>query len=206
MNISSNLAYLNHERFQLWDKDHQADSAHQAILSFKGDVYQGFDAESLKEEDLEYAQNHLRILSGLYGMLKPLDLIMPYRLEMGTKYAAQGYKNLYAYWKEQLRKDIITSIEESGNNELVNLASHEYFKALDLKGTNIRLINISFLDRKDDIYKMISFWAKKARGIMARYIAKRKINNAEELKLFNDEGYEYNEGLSEDSKFVFTRG
>jgi cytoplasmic iron level regulating protein YaaA (DUF328/UPF0246 family) len=192
-------------RFQTWTRPFNLDNAKQAVLAFKGDVYTGLDAETMDDEGLEFAQQHLRILSGLYGVLKPLDLIQPYRLEMGTQFANQKGKNLYKFWGGQLREEIETEASQSSDAILVNLASNEYFKALEAKKLNTRIITPVFKDMKNGQYKIISFYAKKARGLMSRYIIDHRINDPDQLKNFDSEGYRFSADLSAGDDWVFIR-
>lgn len=203
MKLSDKLSALNVARYQGWTPEHTQENARQALLAFKGDVYTGLDAASLSEADLEYAQSHLRILSGLYGLLKPLDLMQPYRLEMGTSLETDKGKTLYAYWGSAITDRINSELQSDG--VVVNLASNEYFKSVQPKKLNGRLITPVFKDQKNGQYKIISFWAKKARGLMARYIIDKRIEQPEQLKAFDYEGYRFNEAMSEGDTWVFTR-
>lgn len=203
MKLSDKLATLNVARYQSWSREHNTQNARPALLAFKGDVYTGLDAESLSESDLAFAQNHLRILSGLYGLLKPLDLMQPYRLEMGTSLETDRGKTLYAYWGASIT-DRLNS-ELASDDVVVNLASNEYFKSVQPKRLTGRLITPVFKDQKNGQYKIISFWAKKARGLMARYIIDQRIETPEQLKAFDYEGYVFNEAMSEGDTWVFTR-
>lgn len=205
MHISDALAELNYERFQNWRVPFPQETAKQAAWLFKGDVYQGLDAYSLDEAGVNYLQNHLRILSGLYGLLKPCDLMLPYRLEMGTAFANAKGKDLYAFWGNALTEQLNAELAEQGSQTLVNLASNEYFKAVKPKLLNARIITPIFKDWKNGQYKIISFYAKKARGLMARYAADQRIENPEELKYFNYEGYAFAPELSNETDWVFTR-
>jgi len=197
MDISPSLAYLNYERFQT-----------------NGDVYTGLNAASLSEKNIEETQNKLLILSGLYGVLKPLDLIQPYRLEMGTKLGYEEAKNLYSFWKEKVTEKVKKAVKSSGSNTLINLASNEYFKCIDTGILNSEIITPEFKDMKNGKYKIISFYAKKARGLMTRFIIENNIDDAEKLQAFDadgyhynpPDGYHYNPRLSKDSNPVFTRG
>ncbi len=204
MKLSDKLAGLNMARFQTWKTPFNLDNAKQAVLAFKGDVYSGLDAETMDEAGLDFAQQHLRILSGLYGVLKPLDLIQPYRLEMGTQFANSKGKNLYQFWGGQLREAIEHEASQSGA-VLVNLASNEYFKALEAKKLNTRIITPVFKDAKNGQYKIISFYAKKARGLMSRYIIDHRINDPEQLKSFDSEGYRFSAEMSSGDDWVFIR-
>ncbi|AZQ62707.1 peroxide stress protein YaaA [Flammeovirga pectinis] len=203
MSISPKLADLNKERFDVWEKDFNKEVARQALYAFKGDVYIGLDAYTLTPDQQEFTQDHLRILSGLYGVLKPMDLMQPYRLEMGTKWGIEGNTNLYSFWKDTVTTSLNAELEE--NEVLINLASNEYFKAVDKKALKARIITPVFKDFKNDKYKVISFFAKKARGMMVRYIIDQKLSNPEDIKGFNTEGYSFNEELSKGDEWVFTR-
>ena len=205
MKISDKLARLNLMRYQSWQPPFNPDNAKQAVLAFKGDVYTGLDADSLNETGLNFAQQHLRILSGLYGVLKPLDLIQPYRLEMGTKLENSRGKNLYQFWGNRLRKSL-ESESELSDKILVNLASNEYFKAVEAKKLNTQIITPIFKDWKNGQYKLISFYAKKARGLMSRYIIDHQINDAERLKNFDSDGYCFSADMSKGDDWIFTRG
>ncbi|MCL4160779.1 UNVERIFIED_CONTAM: hypothetical protein GTU68_011350 [Idotea baltica] len=204
MKLSDNLAGLNMARFQTWKRPFDLANSKQAVLAFKGDVYSGLDADSLSEDALAFAQQHLRILSGLYGVLKPLDLIQAYRLEMGTSFANVKGKNLYQFWGSQLREAIETEAAQS-DAILVNLASNEYFKALEVKKLNTRVITPVFKDLKKGQYKIISFYAKKARGLMSRYIIEHRINDPEQLKVFDSDGYYFSDDMSKNDEWVFIR-
>jgi cytoplasmic iron level regulating protein YaaA (DUF328/UPF0246 family) len=205
MNISPKLAQLNFERFQQWQLPFTPDNARQALFTFKGEVFNGLDAGSLSEQDVGFAQNHLIILSGLYGTLRPLDLIQPYRLEMGIKASFAGSSNLYEFWKEIITKTLRKALNDQSDNLLINLASNEYFKSIDTKKLNARIITPEFKDFKNGTYKIITIYAKKARGMMIRFILQNRIVDPEKLKLFDSEGYYFNEELSKDDNFVFTR-
>jgi cytoplasmic iron level regulating protein YaaA (DUF328/UPF0246 family) len=206
MGISANLGQLNYERFQTWQQPFTPDNAKQAVLAFSGDVFQGLDASSLSEAKLLKLQSKLRILSGLYGVLKPLDLMQPYRLEMGTKLKVQRSADLYAFWKTKITPKIKVALEESGSKVLINLASNEYYKSIDTKKLGAEIITPQFKDYKNGKYKMISFFAKKARGLMTRFILENDINEIENLQAFDLDGYAYNPRLSAEGKPVFTRG
>lgn len=205
MHISEKLSELNYERFQDWTMPFPKDKAKQAAWLFKGDVYQGLDAYSLDDKGIEYIQNHLAILSGLYGLLKPCDDMLPYRLEMGTKFANKKGKDLYTFWGSQITKQINKLLAEQQSKTLVNLASNEYFKSVKKKELNGRIITPIFKDWKNGQYKIISFYAKKARGLMARYAADNQIENAEDLKYFDTDGYKFNPEISSETDWVFTR-
>jgi cytoplasmic iron level regulating protein YaaA (DUF328/UPF0246 family) len=202
MHISDNLANLNEERYKTFQKEFNLDNSKQALLAFKGDVYTKIDVDNYSEEDFAFAQDHLRILSGLYGLLKPLDLIQPYRLEMGIKMETKKGKNLYEYWDKKIAKAIDTV---AAKKTIINLASQEYFKAVDLKTLKSPLITIHFKEHRNDKYQVVGFFAKQARGMMTNYAIKNKITDPEQLKTFNEEGYEFSESLSSKSDWVFIR-
>jgi len=202
MSISEKLANLNFDRFQEFSNEFNLNNAKQAILAFKGDVYNGIDAPSLTADDLDFAQENIRMLSGLYGVIRPLDLIQPYRLEMGTKLANPKGKNLYEFWGDGISK--VLNIDES--ETLINLASNEYFKGIDKKSLNANIIDIVFKENKNGKYKVIGIYAKRARGLMVNFIIKNRINNAEKLKEFNAEDYTFNTNISDEKTWVFTRG
>lgn len=204
MKLSDKLAGLNLGRFQSWATPFNADNAKQAVLAFNGDVYTGLDAATLDDAGFDYAQKHLRILSGLYGVLKPLDYMQPYRLEMGTKLGNREGKDLYAFWGEQL-KDSLEAEPELADKVLINLASNEYFKAVKAKQLDARIINPIFKDAKNSQYKIISFYAKKARGLMSRYIIDHKLTEPEQIKAFNVDGYYFSEAQSTGDDWVFLR-
>lgn len=205
MSISDTLANLNYNRNQDRALPFDMGNAKQAVLAFKGDVYQGLDADNLTIDDLKYAQNHLRILSGLYGLLRPLDLMQPYRLEMGTKLKVGNKKNLYEFWNGQITEAINESLKGQKEKVLVNLASNEYWKSVQPKKINAEIITPQFKDWKGDKYKMIAFFAKKARGLMSRYLIQNRIEKPEDIKGFDLEGYSYNDRLSKGNEWVFTR-
>lgn len=205
MGISPKLAELNADRFHSWHTPFTPDNAKQALLAFKGDVYLGLAAEEFNERDFTFAQKHLRILSGLYGVLKPLDLIQPYRLEMGTKIKNPGGGDLYDFWHDTLTKAISEELSGHRNKTLINLASIEYFKAVKPAQLPGQLITPAFKDYKNGTYKILSFFAKKARGSMAAYIIRNRITKPEDIKAFDVDGYRFNEDLSSESDWVFTR-
>jgi len=206
MEISPKLAELNHQRYLDFNTPFTNKNAKPAIMVFKGDVYQGLKAEELSEKELIYAQNHLNILSGLYGLLKPFDLIQPYRLEMGTSLVVTPTKkNLYQYWGETITNELNKNLAKSGTDLLVNLASQEYFKAVKPAKIKAKLVHCEFLDEKNGKFKTISFFAKKARGMMANYLIKNEVKKAEDLRGFNYEGYIYSPNLSKNDQFIFTR-
>lgn len=205
MKLSDKLAALNVARFGSWATPFTPDNAKQAVLAFKGDVYTGLDAEHFSEQDFEFAQQHLRILSGLYGLLKPLDLIQPYRLEMGTKFANSRGRNLYEFWDMQLTEALNRELSEEQTQVLINLASNEYFKAIKVKQLQAEIITPVFKDQKNGQYKIISFYAKKARGLMAAYIIQNRLTDPEQLKNFDTDGYYFSEEQSKDKEWVFLR-
>jgi uncharacterized protein len=205
MKLSDKLATLNFDRFQNFSTPFSPTNARAAVLAFQGDVYQGMDAASFSTADFNFAQKHLRILSGLYGVLRPLDLIQPYRLEMGTRFKNNAGTNLYQFWADQLNQQIQSEVDQQKQKVLINLASNEYFKAVKAKQLSCRIITPQFKDFKNGQYKMISFFAKKARGYMSRYIIQNKIENPEALKAFDLEGYYYDPKSSSENDWVFLR-
>ena len=205
MKLSDKLATLNFERYQAWQVPFPEEAAKPALYLFKGDVYQGLDASTLKPSGVQYAQRHLAILSGLYGLLRPMDRILPYRLEMGTKLANPAGKDLYAYWRGRITPLLNARLAESGSSELVNLASNEYWKAVDAKNVEGTIITPVFKDWKNGQYKVISFYAKKARGMMARWAIDHQLQDAEELKYFDRDGYGFAPEQSDETTWVFTR-
>ncbi len=205
MGVSEKIADLNHHRFMNWGTPFTLDNAKQSVLAFKGDVYTGLEAETLSADQLAFAQKHLRILSGLYGLLRPLDLMQPYRLEMGLKFANRGGANLYEFWGDTLTRAVNKQLRGSGSRVLVNLASNEYFKALQPGTLDAEIITPVFKDLKGGKYKIISFFAKKARGRMARFIIEKELNEPNGLKKFRADGYRYNKAESTARELVFTR-
>ncbi|NNJ91884.1 MAG: peroxide stress protein YaaA [Gammaproteobacteria bacterium] len=205
MHLSMNLAELNFERYYQWKKDYGKEDAKQCLLAFKGDVYAGMDAESFSAKDLDFAQSHLRILSGLYGLLRPLDLMMPYRLEMGTRLENARGKNLYEFWGDTITNAINKQLKAQKDDILINLASNEYFKSVKPKQVEGRIITPQFKENKNGTYKMIGIYAKKARGLMSRFILLNRLKNPEDVKGFDSEGYQFNEALSQGDQWVFTR-
>jgi len=201
MSLSEKLSKLNFDRFQAFKTPFSLDNAKQALLAFKGDVYNGINASSLSAKDLDFAQKNVRMLSGLYGVLRPLDLIQPYRLEMGTKLGNAQGKNLYDYWGSSI-SEVLNEDEEK---LIVNLASNEYFKAIDKNILKAQILDIVFKEKKNDTYKVIGIYAKRARGLMINYIIRNRLTDAEDLKDFSDEGYLYNQELSSDSTWVYVR-
>lgn len=205
MKISDKLAGLNAARFAEWHADFTPENARQAILAFKGDVYTGMQAETFSQADFEFAQSHLRILSGLYGILRPLDLMQPYRLEMGISLKNTRGKNLYEFWGDIITKQLNQALAQQKDQVLINLASDEYFKSVNTKKLDGQIIKPVFLDEKNGKYKVISFYAKKARGLMSRFIIQNKLTKTEQLSDFNLEGYQFDESQSKGNELVFTR-
>ena len=201
MMLSDKLSKLNFDRFQAFKTPFSLDNAKQALLAFKGDVYNGIDAPSLSLEDLNFAQNNVRMISGLYGVLRPLDLIQPYRLEMGTKLSNKNGSNLYDYWGNKISK----VLNDDEQDLIINLASNEYFKSIDIKILKAQMLDIVFKEKKNNTYKVIGIYAKRARGLMVNYIIRNRITEPKALKNFSDEGYQYDDMLSSDSSWVFTR-
>ena len=205
MKISDKLATLNQQRFQEFEFPFTPKNAKQALLVFNGDVYRDIDSENYDEDDLSFAQKHLRILSGLYGILRPLDLMQPYRLEMGTKLATEKGKNLYEFWGAQISELINAELESSPEPCLVNLASNEYFKSVDAKVLKARVLNIAFKENKSGTYKVVAIYAKRARGMMVDFVIRNRIENPELMKGFDRDGYEFNSELSSEDEWVFCR-
>ncbi|WP_454255940.1 peroxide stress protein YaaA [Pseudomonas sp. Marseille-Q8238] len=205
MHLSDKLSALNVARYDSWQRPFNPSNAKQALLAFKGDVYTGLNAEDFAEADFDFAQQHLRMLSGLYGLLRPLDLMQPYRLEMGTKLSNVHGKDLYAFWGERISGWLNQALAEQGDNILLNLASNEYFSSVKRKALNARVIDTEFKDLKNGQYKIISFYAKKARGLMARYVIKERLKDPAGLKDFNYQGYRYSTEHSKEDSLVFLR-
>lgn len=205
MKVSEKIAHQSYERFQAWQTPFTPKNAKAAILAFAGEVYEGLSASEFEEDDLVFAQAHLRILSGLYGILRPLDLIQPYRLEMASTLHTSLGKSLYSFWGDSITEALNESINDEGEAVVVNLASQEYFKAINLKLLKARVITPVFKELKGGKYKIVSFSAKRARGLMSRYIVKNSITIPEDLKSFNAEGYSFDKSLSSADTWVFTR-
>ncbi len=205
MDLSDDLARLNRDRYRAFTDAPKLEATRPAALAFAGDTYQGLEAASLDADEMAWAQDHLRILSGLYGVLRPLDAIQPYRLEMGSKLKTRRGKNLYEYWRDQLSKALNAQGAEVGSEVLVNCASQEYFGAVDLKALNLKIITPVFMEDKGGTPKIVSFFAKKARGAMARYIIQNRLTDPAGLLDFDSGGYEYRPDLSEGDKPVFVR-
>ena len=205
MHMSSKLGALNYERYANWRPPFTRDNARPAIFTFMGDVYQGLEANTFSSADLNFAQQHLRILSGLYGVLKPLDLMQPYRLEMGTRIATDRGNDLYAYWSNKLTKSLNRDLADNGNKMIVNLASNEYFNAIQDEQLDGEVITPAFKDFSNGKYRFLSFYAKQARGMMAAYIIKNRISSAAKIKDFDTAGYRYSEQDSSETRPVFLR-
>ena len=206
MNINENLAESNYERFQRWTPDFNEEVAKPAILAFRGDVFLGMDPHSFKKGDFDFSQDHVRILSGLHGILKPLDLIRPYRLEMGTNLKIGRTRNLYEFWHVKISEEITGSAAYKKDKTVINLASKEYFSAVDTKLVQGRIIEPAFKEYRNGTYRPIHIFMKRARGLMTAYIVKNRLDDPEKLKLFNVDGYEFNDRLTEGDQWVFTRG
>jgi hypothetical protein len=205
MKLSDKLAGLNAARFGEWSTPFTVENARQAILSFNGDVYAGLDAQTFNDDDFDFAQQHFKILSGLYGLLKPLDLIQAYRLEMGCKLRNSRGENLYQFWGDIITNELNQSLQDNNDDVLINLASTEYFKSVKTTLLNATVVTPIFKDWKNGQYKIISFFAKKARGLMARYIIQNKLTMADDIKQFDLGGYQYEPTMSKGNDWVFTR-
>jgi len=205
MSISPKLATLNSNRYYTWRRPFTTENAKQAVYAFKGDVYTGLDAETLDPDDIDFAQHHLRMLSGLYGVLRPLDLMQPYRLEMGTQLKNNRGGNLYEFWGDKITDAINQEMENQQTDTLINLASNEYFKSVRAGKINGTIITPVFKDQKNGVYKIISFFAKKARGLMSRYIIQHRLTNPEAIKAFDVAGYWFDAADSSEREWVFKR-
>ncbi|MCL4112901.1 UNVERIFIED_CONTAM: hypothetical protein GTU68_004446 [Idotea baltica] len=205
MNISEKLGHLNYERFNNWTPEFDVESAQPAVTFFAGDVYLGMEADRFTKPQFKFLNQHLRILSGLYGSLRPLDAIQPYRLEMGSRLPIGKAKNLYGYWGDRIAKSLQEQLKSIKSNVLVNLASNEYFNAVNLSAMDVEVVTPVFKDLKKDKYKVLSFFAKRARGAMVREIVMGKLTKPEQLKSVTFDGYEFREDLSNSNKFVFAR-
>jgi cytoplasmic iron level regulating protein YaaA (DUF328/UPF0246 family) len=205
MHLSDKLSSLNVARYQAWSSRATLRNARQAVLAFDGDVYTGLDARSLGHEDLDWAQQHLCVLSGLYGVLRPLDLMQPYRLEMGTALPNSEGKDLYAYWAGHITKYLNQHLHAKKNAVVVNLASQEYFKAVDVRSLKARVLECVFQDFHGGQYKIISFHAKKARGLMARFAIEQRVEQPEQLRAFDEQGYAWDAAASSEDRLVFRR-
>jgi hypothetical protein len=205
MDINPKLSEVNVERYLKWKLPFDTTNSERSILMFKGEVFNGLKAELMKEENLLYSQDHLRILSGLYGLLKPLDLMQPYRLEMGTKIEIDHWKNLYEFWGDRITEKINKEFDSHKEKVLVNLASDEYFKIIDTAALNATVLKCQFKEERDGKLKFITIYGKKARGMMTRFIIKHKIDTPDDLKAFDMDGYHYNEEYSDSETLMFTR-
>ena len=203
MNVSDKIAELNYNRFKTWEDPSNSKTSKQAIYAFKGDVYNGLDAESIEEDKFDYLQNSLRIISGYYGLLRPFDQILPYRLEMGTKLENENGNNLYKFWGDKIT-DVLNEDLDT-NDIIVNLASDEYFKSINKDKIKSKIITPVFKEFKNGLYKVIAIYAKKARGLMSRFLIERKSTSIDDIKLFNIDGYSFDSSLSNDIQLVFTR-
>tara|TARA_Y100000996_G_scaffold214738_1_gene168553 strand:+ start:1809 stop:2567 length:759 start_codon:yes stop_codon:yes gene_type:complete len=203
MNVSDKIAELNYNRFKTWEDPSNSKTSKQAIYAFKGDVYSGLDAESIDEDKFDYLQNSLRIISGYYGLLRPFDQILPYRLEMGTKLENENGNNLYKFWGDKIT-DVLNEDLDT-NDIIVNLASDEYFKSINKDKIKSKIITPVFKEFKNGLYKVVAIYAKKARGLMSRFLIERKSTSIDDIKLFNINGYSFDSNLSNDSQLVFTR-
>ena len=205
MDLSDKLAQLNADRYAAWKKKPSPDMVRQAVLAFNGDVYEGLDAKSLNAKQLRWLDQHLRILSGLYGVLRPLDALQPYRLEMGTRFGVEGAANLYQYWQPHIAQHLNAVVQEGGHKVLVNLASTEYFKAVDVKQLKVPVLECRFEEYKNGSYKVISFAAKRARGLMMRWAALERLQRPQDLREFALEGYAFAPQCSTEEQLVFRR-
>ena len=205
MKVSSKIAELNFDRYESWNKKFTPKNAKQAVLAFKGDVYTGLDVDSMSARDLDFAQSHLRILSGLYGLLRPLDLMQPYRLEMGTRLTNEQGKNLYEFWGTRITEGLNQQLKKIKSQYLINLASNEYFKSVRPGQLNAEIITPAFREYKNGDYKMIGIFAKKARGMLSRYIIQNRLQDVQDIRAFDQEGYKFNSKLSKGNDWVFTR-
>jgi uncharacterized protein len=206
LEINSQLTQLNTDRFLNWHTPFTSENAKQTALIFDGEVFRGLGAAKLTDDELEYAQTHLRILSGLYGILRPMDIIQPYRLEVSSAIENPKGKDLYAFWRKKVTDSVIKALNNSGEPKLIlNLASSEYMKTLDLKGKKIKVIDVEFYEYKNDVFKQIVIYTKKARGLMARWVIQNHITNEEDLQGFGEEGYWYSPQMSTNNKIVFVR-
>ncbi len=202
LGISQKLAHLNAERYSTW----KTAQLKQALFAYNGDVYDGLDAKTFSLQEIDFSQKHLQILSGLYGLLRPLEIIKPYRIDMGTAFATPKGANLYKFWGDRITDQLKKRIKESGSNVLINLASQEYFSAINTKKLKARIITPGFKDMSNGKYAMVSFFAKRARGMMSRFIIQNSITDFEMLVGFDDSGYRFNHELSKGDNWVFTRG
>lgn len=205
MKVSTKIADLNFDRYESWNRKFTPDNAKQAVLAFKGDVYTGLDVDSFNARDLDFAQSHLRILSGLYGLLRPLDLMQAYRLEMGTRLSNERGKNLYEFWGDRITEGLNKQLKKIKSGHLINLASNEYFRAVKPSKLDAEIITPAFKEYKNGQYKMIGIFAKKARGMLSRYIIQNRLQDVDDIRSFDEEGYKFNSKLSNEKDWVFTR-
>jgi cytoplasmic iron level regulating protein YaaA (DUF328/UPF0246 family) len=205
MKVSQKIADLNFSRYKIWNKKFTEKNSKQSVLAFKGDVYTGLDADTFNSKDFNFAQKHLRVLSGLYGLLRPLDLMQAYRLEMSTKLDTKRGKNLYEFWGSTITEGLNTQLKKIKSEYLINLASNEYFRAVKPNDLNANIITPAFKENKNGEYKMIGIFAKKARGMLSRYIIKNRLVNPEDMKSFSEDGYKFNKKLSRNNTWVFSR-
>lgn len=205
MGISTSLALLNQQRYQSFEKTHTLNNSSPSIFTFNGDVYQGLEPESLSDDQIEYANRHVRILSGLYGLLRPLDLMQPYRLEMGTSLPIRRKKNLYQFWGKQITELLNQDISEGGHDVIINLASDEYWKSIDESALKAPVVKVNFREWRKGQYRFLSYNAKRARGMMTRFIIENEIDQIEHLKGFDIDDYHFNDELSSEDSFIFTR-
>lgn len=205
MGVSDKLAAEVHTYFRDWKMKYDAVGAKQAILAYRGDVYQGMDVDSFTADDFEYAQSHLRILSGLYGVVRPLDLIQPYRLEMGLPLSGKHGKDLYDFWEDRISRQLLKTLAEQDDHVLINLASNEYVKAVQAESMTCRVVTPVFKDFNRGQYRVLSFFAKKARGLMVRHLIRKKVSDIAGIRRFRSAGYKFNRDLSTDDQLVFTR-
>ncbi|MGB3588082.1 MAG: peroxide stress protein YaaA [Tunicatimonas sp.] len=205
MGVSEKIATLNHERFQQFSLPFTEENARQSLLAFKGDVYTDIAVEEYTKQEFAFAQNHLRIISGLYGLLRPLDLMQPYRLEMKTSLENSRGENLYKFWGSRITEQLNNALQTQENKVLVNLASNEYFKSIDIKQLVGEIITPVFKEYKEGKYKIVAIYAKRARGKMANFIIRQAIDEPNQLKTFTDGGYEYSDSLSSEREWVFIR-
>ena len=207
MKINAELSDLNHQRYEDWNVNHGKSNSRAAMFTFSGEVYRGLQAESFSNNEVEFANDHLAILSGLYGLLRPLDGIKPYRLEMGSKFKVTSKQNnLYKYWGNKISVALNEILADHKEKVVINLASNEYVKVIDKKSLNYKIVDCQFMDAKNGEYKVVMTWAKKARGMMAREIVKHKVDNLEGLKSLSFDNYVYNPKLSSETSLTFTRG
>lgn len=206
LDINANLTQLNFDRVFNWHLPFTSKNAKQAIMTFDGEVFRGLNPKTFSESDFKYAQTHLRLFSGLYGVLRPLDLIQPYRLEVSSKLENPFGRNLYDFWRDKVTLSVLSALKSSGKPQvLLNLASSEYFKALELKNATIKVIDVEFYEHKNDVLRQVVIYTKKARGLMARYVIQNRIEKVEDLKGFGEDGYWFSPQMSTDTKLVFTR-